>query len=128
MDKDLATGATELISKQIAIVQQLQKAIIEALERNDSGTAQRLIESCDKAFTTFTNGVTAMSIDVSNLKTVLKSSGDNAEVIQALSDRLSQVEQKIQQLDPSVVTNLQTDVSDIKTALQELNNSVTSVK
>lgn len=127
MEPDLATGATELINKQIAIVRQLQISIIEALNRNDSGTAQRLIESCDKAFSTFTMGIKAMAIDVSNLKNVLKTGGTNAEAVQSLGDRLTQIEQKISQVDPTMIQNLQTDVSDIKTALQELNDSAVKV-
>lgn len=127
MEPDLATGATELINKQIAIVQQLQISIIEALNRNDSGAAQRLIESCDKAFSTFTMGIKAMAIDVSNLKNVLKTGGANAEAVQSLGDRLTQIEQKISQVDPTMIQNLQTDVSDIKTALQELNDSAVKV-
>lgn len=127
METDLATGATELISKQIAIVRRLQASVIEALDRNDSGTAQRLIESCDKAFSTFTQGIQAMAIDVSNLKNVLKTGGVNAEAVQSLGDRLTQLEQKISQVDPTMLTNLQTDVSDIKTALQELNDSAVKV-
>lgn len=123
VEPDLTTGAVELINKQVAIVRQLQTSIIEALNRNDSGTAQRLIESCDKAFSTFTTGIQAMAIDVSNLKNVLKSGGGNADVIQSLGDRLAQLEQKIGQLDPSAIATLQTDVNDIKTALQELNSS-----
>ncbi len=125
---NLASGAVELISKQIAIVRQLQDSIIEALGRNDSGTAQRLIESCDKAFGTFTDGVRAMSIDVSNLKNVLKAGAVHADAIQSLSDRLNQVEQTLQQLDPNALTNLQTDVGDIKVALKELNDSTVSIK
>ena len=128
MDKDLAAGAVELISKQIAIVKQLQDSIIEALNRNDSGTAQRLIESCDKAFSTFTGGVKAMGIDVSGLKNILKAGAAHADAIQSLSDRLNQVEQTMQQLDPKAIANLQTDVSDIKTAIQELNDSTATVK
>lgn len=127
METDLATGATELISKQIAIVRRLQASVIEALDRNDSGTAQRLIESCDKAFSTFTKGITKMAIDVSNLKNVLKTGTVNAEAVQSLGDRLTQLEQKISQVDPTMLTNLQTDVSDIKTALQELNDSAVKV-
>lgn len=123
MQQDLATGAIELINKQIAIVRRLQISITEALDRNDSGTAQRLIDSCDKAFSTFTQGINAMSIDVSNLKNVLKSGGANADAVQALGDRLAQVEQKISQFEPTAIANLQSDVSDIKTALQELNDS-----
>lgn len=127
MESDLLTGATELINKQIVIVRQLQASIIEALNRNDSGTAQRLIESCDRAFGTFTMGIDKMAIDVSNLKNVLKNGGANTDVIQQLSDRLTQIEQKVAQLDPTTITTLQTDVTDIKTALQELNSSAVSV-
>lgn len=124
---DVAAGAAELISKQIAIVRRLQTSISEALDRNDSGTAQRLIDSCDKAFNTFTNGVTAMAIDVSNLKNVLKSGGANTELIQSLGDRLAQVEQKIGEIDGSAIATLQTDVTEIKEALKELNDSALTV-
>lgn len=127
MESDLSTGATELINKQIVIVRQLQASIIEALNRNDSGTAQRLIESCDRAFGTFTMGIDKMAIDVSNLKNVLKNGGANADVIQQLSDRLAQLEQKIGTLDPNAITTLQTDVSDIKAALEDLNSSAPTV-
>lgn len=121
--EDLAAGAIELIKKQIAIIEQLQTSIIEALNRSDSGTAQRLIESCDKAFSTFNQGIDAMAIDVSNLKGVLAGGATSGDVIQQLSDRLTQIEQKISQLDPSVISTLQADVTDIKTALEELNSS-----
>lgn len=127
MESDLSTGAIELINKQIVIVRQLQASIIEALNRNDSGTAQRLIESCDRAFGTFTMGIDKMAIDVSNLKNVLKNGGANADVIQQLSDRLAQLEQKIGTLDPNAITTLQTDVSDIKAALEDLNSSAPTV-
>jgi len=124
--ENVETGATELINKQIEIVVQLQYSIIEALNRNDSGSAQRLIDSCDKAFGTFIQGIKAMAIDVSNLKNALKSAGNSAstDVIQSLSDRLAQLEQKIGQFDPGVVGTLQTDIADIKAAIEELNNSV----
>lgn len=127
MESDLSTGAIELINKQIVIVRQLQASIIEALNRNDSGTAQRLIESCDRAFGTFTMGIDKMAIDVSNLKNVLKNGGANADVIQQLSDRLAQLEQKISQLDPTAFTTLQTDVADIKAAIEELNSSAPTI-
>lgn len=124
---NLEESAIELISQQIAIVKRLQSAIRDALDRNDSNSAQRLIESCDKSFSTFVQGITAMAIDVSNLKNVLKSSSANAEVIQSLGDRVGQLEQKIGQLDPNAIATLQTDVNDIKTALQELNDSAVTV-
>lgn len=123
MELNLEEAATTLIREQIAIVKRLQLAIREALDRNDSNTAQRLIESCDKSFSTFVQGITAMAIDVSNLKNVLKSGGANADVIQALGDRLSQIEQKIGSLDAGAIATLQTDVADIKAAIQELNSS-----
>lgn len=124
---DVATGAAELISKQIAIVRRLQTSISEALDRNDSGTAQRLIESCDRAFGTFIMGIDKMAIDVSNLKNVLKSGGANTEVIQSLGDRLAQVEQKIGEIDGGAIATLQTDVTEIKEALKELNDSAVTV-
>ena len=68
-----------------------------------------------------------MAIDVSNLKNVLKTGTVNAEAVQSLGDRLTQLEQKIGQVDPTMISNLQTDVSDIKTALQELNDSAVTV-
>lgn len=120
---DVVTGAAELISKQIAIVRRLQTSISDALDRNDSGTAQRLIDSCDKAFSTFTQGITAMAIDVSNLKHVLQAGGANTDVIQSLGDRLAQLEQKLGQFDAGAIATLQSDVNDIKTAITELNSS-----
>ncbi|HEY9598357.1 MAG TPA: hypothetical protein V6D33_11865 [Cyanophyceae cyanobacterium] len=120
---DVVTGSAELISKQIAIVRRLQTSISDALDRNDSGTAQRLIDSCDKAFSTFTQGITAMAIDVSNLKHVLQTGGANTDVIQSLGDRLAQLEQKLGQFDAGAIATLQSDVNDIKTAITELNSS-----
>ncbi len=123
MGLNLEESATGLIQQQIAIVRRLQSSIQDALERNDSNSAQRLIESCDKSFSTFVQGITTMAIDVSNLKHVLQAGGTNTDVIQSLGDRLSQLEQKIGQLDPNAIATLQSDVNDIKTAITELNSS-----
>lgn len=119
----MTEGAAKLIADQIAIVIRLQEAVNDALDRNDSQSAQRLVETLDKSFQTFLDGVQKMAIDVSNLKGVLKSSAVNADVVQALTDRVAQIEQQISSLKPEAIANLQTDVSDIKTALQELNES-----
>lgn len=123
MGLNLEESAIGLIQQQIAIVRRLQSSIQDALERNDSNSAQRLIESCDKSFSTFVQGITAMAIDVSNLKHVLQAGGTNTDVIQSLGDRLSQLEQKLGQLDAGAIATLQSDVNDIKTAITELNSS-----
>lgn len=122
------TGATKLISDQIAIVVRLQGAVNDALDRNDSQSAQRLVTTLDQAFQSFLDGVQKMAIDVSGLKNALTSSSANADAIQSLTSRVAQIEQTLSSLAPEAIANLQTDVSDIKTALQELNTAATAPK
>lgn len=121
-------GAAKLISDQIAIVVRLQGAVNDALDRNDSQSAQRLVGTLDQAFQSFLDGVQKMAIDVSGLKNVLASSSANADAIQSLTSRVEQIEQTLNSIAPEAVVSLQTDVSDIKTALQELNATAATSK
>ena len=123
---DTPEGARQLISDQIAITVRLQQGVLESLERNDSQTAARLVETLDKAFGTFLQGVKEMAIDVSGLKNVLSTTSQSQSVLNALTERVSKLEETIKSASPEAIANLQTEVSDIKTALQELNTAAAS--
>lgn len=119
-------GAKQLISDQIAIAYRLQQGVLESLDRNDSQTAARLVATLDQAFGTFLQGVKEMAIDVSGLKNVLSTTSQSQSVLNALTERVSKLEETIKSASPEAIANLQTDVSDIKTALQELNTAAAS--
>lgn len=115
----LEQGASELILSQIALVRRLQEETQEAIARNDWQNAQRLISTIHEAFSTFTEGITKMAIDVSNLKNVLTGQAAvTPDTVKQLSDRLTAIEEKVQQDEV-----LKQDVADLKEAIASLNDA-----
>lgn len=125
--EDVADGAKELILDQIALVLRMQEAVDNALDRNDSQSAQRWVSTLEQAFSTLLEGLKAMSIDLSNLSKLLTSTADEQQAIKDLGkdlgDRLTKIEDTLNNVDAASIAQLQTDVSDIKKALEDLNTS-----